>query len=398
MSPELFAAIIHNKDLREILKRCNSQEKAEFMKGFKKLTLEAFINILPRIDVNMHNDVNATILHYMFGTDNFIERVELLLQAGASLNVCLRRPNCGTLLHILLANEYFKQFYDVLGSAKHQHPIDFHLQDGEGKTLLLLATKVMAGEAVRRILALNTTCVDIPDNEGRTPLHIACALGQTWIVDQLLKAGANINARDHAGNTPVHFAAFNKAEVRQLLSSIHIDPKRDVHARFNAFDVDNVTAIPIPNKIANEYNLRLTTSPADELKDTSLGNITVCKKNTVPLRALLKTNFFNLSATEQAHVEGDLQRIAGKSIGKDCMEGHLAVMKMLVRYEADITQVNKAGDKPAAHCQDPDIKACLKEAAVDNTMFGSLFKFQKNITKDSNNLSAGASSRPGRSA
>jgi ankyrin repeat protein len=45
--------------------------------------------------------------------------------------------------------------------------------------------------------------LDLPDNEGRTPLFIACASGNLPMVCLLLKKGVNPNARDNGGCTPL---------------------------------------------------------------------------------------------------------------------------------------------------------------------------------------------------
>lgn len=45
------------------------------------------------------------------------------------------------------------------------------------------------------------------DAEGRTPLHSAVLGGSTELMEMLLSAGADINAPDAAGWTPLHFTA-----------------------------------------------------------------------------------------------------------------------------------------------------------------------------------------------
>ncbi len=385
MNSELRAAIVRGDDLREILKRCSSQEKLEFMILLKRIDLPSFNGMISLIDVNMHNDNNVTILHCMLGSEHFKERVQSLLQAGANLNVCIKGLE-GTLLHTILANERFQSFDDILNSVtKYGLKIDFHLQDGEGKTPLMLAVKVMAGGAVKHILRLDPSCVDVSDNEGRTPLHIACALGQAWIVEQLLNAGANINARDHAGNTPAHYAVFNKNEVRQLLTSIYIDPKRDAHAPYNGVLYNDTSPIIMPITEETTALYHFTQFPTIEvLKGTDRGNILNNLKNADAVLEMLTSRKYNWSLKERMYVENNLNKLAGKSIAEDCMAGHLAVMKMLVRYGANITQANQAGERPVTHYQDLASKASLKFAKT-KTNVGRLFQLHNNNTNDSSN-------------
>lgn len=45
--------------------------------------------------------------------------------------------------------------------------------------------------------------VNLPDNDGRTPLHHAADLGYGEIAELLIKNGANVNSRDYDGRTPL---------------------------------------------------------------------------------------------------------------------------------------------------------------------------------------------------
>ncbi|XP_029905484.1 oxysterol-binding protein-related protein 1 isoform X2 [Myripristis murdjan] len=55
-------------------------------------------------------------------------------------------------------------------------------------------------------------------NLGWTPLHLACYFGHKNVVEELLKAGAEVNLPNNMGDTPLHKAAFTgRQEVVMLL-------------------------------------------------------------------------------------------------------------------------------------------------------------------------------------
>ncbi|KAI1891375.1 hypothetical protein AGOR_G00143170 [Albula goreensis] len=55
-------------------------------------------------------------------------------------------------------------------------------------------------------------------NLGWTPLHLACYFGHKGVVEELLKAGADVNLPNNMGDTPLHKAAFTgRKELVMLL-------------------------------------------------------------------------------------------------------------------------------------------------------------------------------------
>ena len=50
-------------------------------------------------------------------------------------------------------------------------------------------------------------------NRGRTPLHYAVDSGQDEIAQMLISAGADINARTLAGDTPLDYANYKQNEL-----------------------------------------------------------------------------------------------------------------------------------------------------------------------------------------
>ncbi len=60
-----------------------------------------------------------------------------------------------------------------------------------------------------RYLLENGADVTIQDENGMTPLHLACANGRTPhdIIQALIERSGNLNIRDRLGNTPLHYAS-----------------------------------------------------------------------------------------------------------------------------------------------------------------------------------------------
>jgi ankyrin repeat protein len=199
------------------------------------------------MDARIKRTDGYTVLHKCsFLSKTFdLDLCERLLVAGADINsayLSLESPilGCGTILHGMIANENLDSTMQTIALAKKHHKkIDYAVKDGQGKTLLLITTKVMAAELFPMILAhtllQDPKLVNEPDHQKRTPLHIASALGCSDLASQLLAAGADPEARDIHNMTPLDYSRASKDTVNTFLESISIDPNRNVIAKANAF-------------------------------------------------------------------------------------------------------------------------------------------------------------------
>src|SRR5579864_2103939 len=59
-------------------------------------------------------------------------------------------------------------------------------------------------QAVEAVLQTNAAAVNLPDDSLRTPLHDAASRNCTNVMAILINAGAKLEAKDQAGETPLH--------------------------------------------------------------------------------------------------------------------------------------------------------------------------------------------------
>lgn len=110
--------------------------------------------------------------------------------------------------------------------------------DCEGKTALQIAVATGSYECVK-ILLQHEADVNICDKFGYTPLHSAArpeSLECAVIIEMLCSLGANLDARDLAGWTPLHFAAYQNRSA--AISSLV-----DCGANINFLNLDGESAV-----------------------------------------------------------------------------------------------------------------------------------------------------------
>ncbi|XP_034826916.1 NF-kappa-B inhibitor cactus [Maniola hyperantus] len=110
-------------------------------------------------------------------------------------------------------------------------------QDDDGDTQLHIAAVHGCEKSVGTLINVcpDKAWLDVPNDHGHTPLHLAAMSGQATVTRMLVIAGASVASRDLTGETPLHKAvAGNYTEcLRGLLTPVTDRPMRKLSTVIN---------------------------------------------------------------------------------------------------------------------------------------------------------------------
>ncbi|KAM6910437.1 B-cell lymphoma 3 protein homolog [Xenentodon cancila] len=175
-------------------------------------------SLLPRISVATHQDEDGdTALHIAVVQGNLImvhRLIQLLGLACRSLDIYnnLRQ----TPLHLAVITKQVNIVEALLSAGADPAALDRH-----GQTAFHLCCEYDHSECLSVILSLcsSSTCLEIRNFEGLSPLHLAVMQGHKDLSKMLLAAGADINAMDiKSGLSPLmHAVESNNADMVRFL-------------------------------------------------------------------------------------------------------------------------------------------------------------------------------------
>ncbi|CAF1110945.1 unnamed protein product [Adineta ricciae] len=157
----------------------------------------------------------VTALHNAVETAN-LRAIQLLLQAGAQVNVC--DASLSTPLHIAAYMGY-EEIVQILLT----HGADVFLQDDTGRSAFHLAVSTGNHRLIHHFLygiETEPNIIHVQDAQNWTALMMACASNHPSVCTLLLTHGADMNCVNNRGMNVFHIAAFlgSLALVHELMN------------------------------------------------------------------------------------------------------------------------------------------------------------------------------------
>jgi len=174
-------------------------------------------------DVNVQDRDGKTALHYAvphLGSSHHFTSCKVfscLVENGANVNSCAN-DSC-TPLMLAISNGHLNGAIFLT-----EHGTDVNVQDRDGKTALHFAVQRYHSShhsewcEVLSCLVENGADINACENNGNTPLMIASFCGHVNVVTFLIQHGADLGFQNNRGSTALHFAVTHSfSEIVHIL-------------------------------------------------------------------------------------------------------------------------------------------------------------------------------------
>lgn len=309
------------------------------IKGHRKIMK---ILLSEGIDMTKTNNAGHTALHAAVGTMDDEATVPLLVRSKFDVNA-VNSVTGDTALHLAVQ---FKRPRILLFLLNKKAVVDTF--NKRGLTPLHLAARVNNPEALTLILDRGAV-VESRSNDGVTALHEA-AKAENWIAfDFLVAAGADINAWDIHGDTLLHTRA-NKQHDSAIITKL-----LDFGANFEARNSKGYTPLQIAalngNKEMFDLLLKRGANIAVETPrgETLLHITPPCNDSYLDiLRSLLERGLSVNTLSSQGWKPLHQTAFSGTGSPDVTLDKSCEHLELLISYGADVNAVTESGEKETA--------------------------------------------------
>ncbi|NEP13783.1 MAG: protein kinase [Symploca sp. SIO2C1] len=284
-------------------------------------------------DINAKDNQGMTPLHLAIEYGR--EVATLLIDRGADVNA---KDHQGTTpLHNALANRAFNQDLAELRIA--------------GADINALVNRAYNEDLVE-LLIVKGADVNAKDHQGNTPLQLAIE-HERGVAGLLIDKGADVNAKDHQGNTPLHNALVSRSE-NQDSAKLLIARGADINAK------DNQSRTPLHLAIA--YESEVATLLIDRGADVNAKD----NQGKTPLHKALICCISNKDVTKLLIDKGaDVN--AKDNEGKTPLHwpNNKNVAELLIDKGADVNAKDNEGMTPLHLSRNKDVAELLIDKGAD---------------------------------
>lgn len=243
-------------------------------------------------------------------------------------------------------------------------------EDGIGD-LLCSAVVKNDGEELQRLVALGID-VNAPNSEGSAAMHIAATVGSRGMIQYLLDQGADINAVDSMGNTPLNYSDMHEHRaVSHLLEGLGA---RRLSHHYNAHEICEVASTGNLQMLRHMVHNGATVCFRDLNKRTPL-HVSAAEGHLDVLKFLLLQPGIHINASDANDFTPLLYATLVNRFGQIPIQvasayGHKAIEKELHKFHR-LTEDILTNDFSSTTCFSPQAPSRVRKLKSEHTQYSN---------------------------